>query len=124
MGIIKLLGSKGYDVRGMVKNLTAGDGEGGGTDIFSMLASIGTTLQEYGTSIEEVMLMASDSGLELTDILEVYQYLTSDPVPAGTKMHRVASESTKAATEPILIDYYQQYLTNWLKEETKNKLNR
>lgn len=124
MGIIKLLESKGYDVRGMVKNLTAGDGESGGTDIFSMLASIGTTLQEYGTSIEEVMLMASDSGLELTDILEVYQYLTSDPVPAGTKMHRVASESTKAATEPILIDYYQQYLTNWLKEETKNKLNR
>jgi hypothetical protein len=120
MGIIKLLESKGYDVRGMVKKLTEGSGEGG-TDFFSMLSSITQTLEEYGTSLEEVMLIASDSGVEISDILEVYQYLTADPDPAEAKTRRVATESDALATEPMMIDYYQQYLTNWLNEETKDK---
>lgn len=120
MGIIKLLESKGYDVRGMVKKLS-GEGEEGSTDFFGMLSSISQTLEKYGTSLEEVMLIASDSGVEISDILAVYQYLTADPDPAEAKTRRVASASDTLVAEPMMIDYYQQYLTNWLNEETKDK---
>ena len=120
MGIIKLLESKGYDVRGMVKKLS-GEGEEGSTDFFGMLSSISQTLEKYGTSLEEVMLIASDSGVEISDILAVYQYLTADPDPAEAKTRRVASASDTLVAGPMMIDYYQQYLTNWLNEETKDK---
>lgn len=122
MGILKLLESKGYDVRGTVKKLTQGDGSaGGGTDFFSMLATINETLTKYGTNLEEVLQIVSDCGVELNDILAVYQYLNTDPDPAAeSKIRRIASDSEEPVAEPMLIDYYQQYLKNWVIEKTKN----
>ena len=119
MGIIHLLESKGVDVRGTVKKLMEGDGsEGDSGNIFSLIASLNETLDKYGTTLEEVMLMADDSGVGLDDIVEVYIYLTSEPDSDEAKARRVASESEETIPVTMLIDFYQQYLTNWVNQET------
>ena len=122
MGIIHLLESKGVDVRGTVKKLMEGDGsEGDSGNIFSLIASLNETLEKYGTTLEEVMLMADDSGVGLDDIVEVYIYLTLEPDSDEAKARQVASESEETIPVTMLIDFYQQYLTNWVNQETNGK---
>ena len=67
------------------------------------------------------MLMADDSGVGLDDIVEVYIYLTLEPDSDEAKARRVASESEETIPVTMLIDFYQQYLTNWVNQETNGK---
>lgn len=75
MGIIKLLESKGYDVKGIVKKLSDG---GGGGSIFEVLIKLNETLKNIGTSAEEVLQILDDSGVTLSDIIAAYTYLTTE----------------------------------------------
>ena len=121
MGIIHKLEEKGYDVRGAVQKLTNG-GTGGG--FFDVLAKIENTLNNLGTNTSEVLQMADDSGLELIDLLMLYQYLTTPPDDSESANQGIFDEDEtvvrKIETEPYLTDYYQQYLNNWLKENNVN----
>lgn len=116
MGIIRTLEEKGIDVRTIVKSLSAGDGESGGTDFFSFLAQLDETLSQYGTSTSEVLQIALDSGLEFTDIMELYQYFNQEPT--GARKFQV--RSARALNETCLMGYYERYLYQWLKENNVN----
>lgn len=119
MGIIKLLESKGYDVKGIVKKLS---GEGGGGSIFEVLIKLNETLKNIGTSAEEVLQILDDSGVTLSDIIAAYTYLTTeDPKTEARSFEATAGVSDSAAEkqqtiEPLVIDYYQQSLYKWLKD--------
>ena len=76
MGIIKKLEEKGYDVRGAVQKLTNG---GTGGSFVDVLAKIENTLNNLGTNTTEVLQIADDSGLEILDLIQLYQYLTTPP---------------------------------------------
>jgi hypothetical protein len=121
MGIIHKLEAKGFDVRGAVQKVTEG---GSGGSFFEVLANIEKTLNSVGTTTAEVLQMASDSGLELTDLLQIYSYLTTPATPAASANKGIFEgaevEKRQIEVEPYLIDYYQGYLTNWLEENHVN----
>lgn len=122
MGIIHKLEDKGFDVKGAVQNLTNG---GTGGSFFDVLAKIENTLNNLGTNTTEVLQIADDSGLELTDLLQIYMYLTT---PAESESDGSASAANQgifdesdadarlSKAEPYLTDYYQRSLYDWLKE--------
>ena len=89
-----------------------------------LLANIEKTLNSLGTNTTEVLQMASDSGLEITDLLQIYSYLTTPATPAASANKGIFEgaeiEKRQIEVEPYLIDYYQGYLTNWLKENHVN----
>ena len=120
MGIIHKLEEKGYDVRGAVQKLTNG---GTGGSFFDVLAKIENTLNNLGTNTTEVLQIADDSGLEILDLLMLYQYLTT-PVESESANQAVFDEAETVVrqpeTEADLTDYYQQSLQNWLKENNVN----
>lgn len=119
MGIIRTLEEKGIDVKGIVQNLSSG---GTGGSIFDVLASIQETLNSIGSSTEEVLQMADDSGLSIMDILEIYMYLTTPDQKAAEapEQRRIAKRTTDGtsleANEAWLTGYYNQQLLKWLKE--------
>jgi hypothetical protein len=125
MGIVKLLEEKGFDLQNAIASLTGGSvGGDGSMDFFSLMATLNQfneQLQELGTDLGEVIQVASDCGLELTDIMEIINYLNSKNeeseesgdtanVPAMRKMHPMED------MEPLVGDYYYNFLLNWLKE--------
>ena len=120
MGIIHKLEEKGYDVRGAVQKLTNG---GTGGSFFDVLAKIENTLNNLGTNTTEVLQIADDSGLEILDLLMLYQYLTT-PVESESANQAVFDDAgtvvRQPETEAYLTDYYQQSLQNWLKENNVN----
>lgn len=120
MGIIHKLEEKGYDVRGAVQKLTNG---GTGGSFFDVLAKIENTLNNLGTNTTEVLQIADDSGLEILDLLMLYQYLTT-PVESESANQAVFDDAETVVrqpeTEAYLTDYYQQSLQNWLKENNVN----
>ena len=122
MGIIKLLESKGYDVKGAVKKLTSGDGSssGGIGGIFNMLIKLEETLKEIGTSTSEVLQILEDSGVTMTDIIEVYMYLTTEDASSARQFDETVNNERVTTDEPFLSGYYEQYLMNWLKENHVN----
>ena len=120
MGIIQKLEEKGYDVRGAVQKLTNG---GTGGSFFDVLAKIENTLNNLGTNTTEVLQIADDSGLEILDLIQLYQYLTTPPDAESANQGFFDEAETvvrKSETEPCLTDYYQQYLYNWLQENNVN----
>lgn len=120
MGIVHLLEEKGIDVRALYKRLTSsgeeGGESGGGLDFFSMLAQLEETLNNFGTDTTEVLQMLSDSGIELTDLLQLFTYLNSEPAAART----LSAKDIREASEACIVGYYERRLTNWLKENNVN----
>lgn len=126
MGIIHKLEAKGYDVKGAVQKLTNG---GTGGSFFDVLAKLEDTLNNLGTNTAEVLQIADDSGLEITDLLQLYMYLTTpdesnsdDSTSAANQgiFDEAETAARLAEAEPCLTDYYQQRLHNWLKENNVN----
>lgn len=122
MGIIRLLESKGFDVKGIVKKLASQSGANASAGgLFGMLAQIEKTLNGMGTSTAEVLQLLNDSGVEIQDILEVYTYLSSESsAPALITDGDVTQVAQPADIEPLLTDYYQQTLMKWLKDNNVN----
>jgi hypothetical protein len=126
MGIVHLLESKGIDVRALVKSLTnkgeggeGGEGGGGGgLDFFSTLAKIEETLNKYGTSTGEMLQMLSDSGVEITDLLQLFAYLNSSEDSSEARV--LGGASVRKASEDCIIGYYERRLNNWLRENNVN----
>ena len=121
MGIIQLLEEKGIDVAGAYSSLTGSDG-GGGMDFFSLITTLNKyneRLEEYGTSLTEILQIADDSGLSLTDIMQIINYLNSkaeesNPDEAACRaMHRQVNEQ-------FVGDYYYNSMLDWLKENNVN----
>ena len=121
MGIIRLLESKGFDVKSAVNSLLASGGDSEEeTDFFTLLLQWDEKLQQMGTSLTEVMQVLSDSGVDLDDILEVYNYLTENEETSDSSApHRAASEPEQSL-EPFLTNFYQQSLMKWLRENNVN----
>lgn len=112
MGIIRLLESKGINVREVVKQLTSSGNSSASSDIFSFLAQMEKTLNNMGTNTAEVLTILQDSGVEFTDILEIYTYLTTEPTTVNPDVSMPKHAPT--ILEPCLISYYQQQLIDWL----------
>ena len=121
MDIIHLLESKGIDVRTLVKSLT-NNGEGGegdgGLDFFSTLAKLEETLNKYGTNTGEMLQMLSDSGVELTDLLELFAYLNTSEDSSEARV--MDDTSVRKASEDCIIGFYERRLNNWLRENNVN----
>ena len=121
MGIIHLLEEKGIDVKGTVQQLMASD-EGSGASsggFFSFMLSVEEKLKSIGTSTAEVLQILLDSGIEMSDILEAYDYFTSEASEVKTATGD-ADQKTAQAMEPFLTDYYQHSLLKWLRENNVN----
>lgn len=118
MGIVKKLEEKGIDVGKALGSLTGGDGEGG-MDFFSLMTTLNKydqMLQEHGTSLGEVMLIADDSGISLSDIMEIVSYLNSKST-TDTPTDVAASRSMRQKVDRNLVgDYYYNSLLDWLRE--------
>ena len=116
MGIIRLMESKGIDVKEAVKQFTsqAGDNASSG-GFFGLLTQLESTLNSFGTSTTELLQLLSDSGVEMLDILEAYNYLTTE-TPATARNAADDDATRQTSIEPLLTDYYQQTLMKWLKE--------
>lgn len=117
MELVKTLDEK-YNLKAMIKERTA---EGGSTDIFSLLAQITKTvdgyLEPYELEFGDLLVMADDSGLSLTDIFDIYTYLTApEEETNNVKSFNTGEKSATVGTpqmSPFLTDYYINYLTNW-----------
>ena len=126
MQIIKKLEAAGIDVKGIVQERIASAGEGSGSGIFELLASLDEKLKPLNLTTEEVLLMADDSGLSLEEIIEIYMYLTTEEAE-GRAETPVLTEPSEAKAQmekrplPGTPDYYLFFLENWLKEGTKGK---
>lgn len=120
MGLVKMLDEK-YDLRTLIKERMA---DGGSTDIFSLLMKIMNTvngyLEPYELEFNDLMTMADASGLSLNDIIEIYNYLTTEPDPQ-TARQRAATRvnADEPLMTPFLTDYYVDYLNKWYTNKTK-----
>ncbi len=127
MGIIKTLEKKGIDVAGIYKALTTGDGKSGsGIDFFSLMTKLNdlnATLKNWGTDISEVLAIADDCGLSITDIMEIVQYLNAQlEEREKTNEENAASaramigKMAKTQQLPGVTDTYYNILLDWLDE--------
>ena len=119
MGIIRLLEEKGIDVAQAFNSLTGGDGSGGGMDFGSLLSTLtkyDEMLQEYGTNLGEVMLIADDSGLSMADIMEIINYLNSKTAEQAAGDAAASRAMRQKANEQLVGDYFYNNLLDWLKE--------
>lgn len=119
MSIIKLLEEKGIDVAQAFSALTGGDGSSGDLDFYSLLAMMtkfDATLQEYGTSLGEIMLIADDSGLSLIDMMEIVNYLNSKSAEQAAGSAADSRAMREKADEQFVGDYFYNSLLDWLRE--------
>ena len=79
MGIVKKLENEGYDLSSMLDNLTGGRLPERVNVITLALAltTLNEPLLEWGTNVKELTQIASDSGLELSDMVTIINYLQS-----------------------------------------------
>ena len=77
MGVVKKLEDNGYDLSKMLDDLTGGRLPDRVNVITLALAltTLNEPLQEWGTNAKEVTQIASDSGLELNDMVKIINYL-------------------------------------------------
>ena len=73
-------------------------------------------LQEYGTSLGEVMLIADDSGLSMLDIMEIINYLNSKTAEQAAGDGAASRAMRQKANEQLVGDYFYYNLLDWLKE--------
>ena len=119
MGIIKLLEEKGIDVAQAFNSLIGGDDSGGDVDFYSLLATLNKydeTLQEYGTSLGEILVIADDSGLSLIDMMEIVNYLNSKSAEQAAGSAAASRAMRKKADEQLVGDYFYNSLLDWLRE--------
>ena len=129
MKIIKTLESWGLDLRKIIKDNSApslgiilqegiadGSIDPNGSinqlmahrraDIFEIIENISNTLAKLDLTITDVLEMLQDSGITAENILEVYEYLTSNPESEATLQQNIEA--------PIyLLRSYEQQLANW-----------
>ena len=129
MKIIKTLESWGLDLRKIIKDNSApslgiilqegiadGSIDPNGSinqlmahrraDIFEIIEKISNTLAKLDLTITDVLEMLQDSGITAENILEVYEYLTSNPESEATLQQNIEA--------PIyLLRSYEQQLANW-----------
>lgn len=115
--IVKTLDEK-YDLRALINGNT--DTNRGSTDFISVLANIIKTvdvyMEPYDLSFTDLLTMADDSGLSMTDIYDIYTYLTTDKASAnksGFSNEAAPAVGSEALKMPFLTDYYINYLNNW-----------
>lgn len=119
MGIIKLLEEKGIDVAQVFNSLIGSDDSGGDVDFYSLLATLNKydeTLQEYGTSLGEILVIADDSGLSLIDIMEIVSYLNSKNAERAAGGAATSRAGAQKADEQLVGDYFYNSLLDWLRE--------
>lgn len=123
--IVKALDQK-FNVKDLIqKAMTDGNNSG---DIFNLIARlIGITtateslLDLSDLTMADLMIMADDSGVSVIELLQIVSYLNFDA--AATNATDSNNEANPASDEeilktPFLVDYYINYLNDWLKRKT------
>lgn len=113
MGLVKLLEQKGYDLKSMLKD--SGSGAGGIMAIMAMMSTLDEYLEPFDINTVELLQMADDSGLTLTDILEIYAYLTADNVRTASSRKALQDQDADGIM-PVVTDFYMKRLEQWLRE--------
>ena len=118
MGIIKLLEEKGINVAQALGSLTGGGGSGemDFSSLIQTLSKYDEMLQEQGTNLGEVMLIADDSGLSMSDIMEIISYLNSKTAEQATSNAAASRTMRQKTNEQFVGDYFYHNLIDWLKK--------
>lgn len=108
--VVKTLEGWGIDLRKLIKG--SGDGDGSGSDIFSIYTKIENMLKNVDLTFSDFIEMITDSGITADDLIEVITYLTTNPEAAA----RALDVSTYDETAPAfyLLRQYEQTLATWL----------
>lgn len=101
--VIKLLESWGIDLRHLLK----GDDSGG--SFFDLLQKLSENLAKVDLTLSDAFEMLADSGISYTDLMEAYEYLTSDAAEA-----RVAAAEENTEAPFYLLRLYEKTLVSWL----------
>lgn len=115
--LVKTLDKK-YNLKALIKERM---GDDGGGDIFSLIANImGTVngyLEPYELKFDDLVIMADDSGLSFTDIIDIYTYLTTENTASSrASANQEATAVDEPLATPFLTDYYFNYLYDWYKK--------
>jgi len=102
MKAVKMLESLGVDLR-QIKG-----GGGGGGSFWDFITELAKTLAKVDLTIADLYEMLDDSGISITDVMEVYAYLSS------TKAESVLQSAENNIEAPIyLMRQYEQALATW-----------
>ena len=118
MGIIKLLEEKGFDFSSIVDRL---DSEKH-IDLLGLIVALkelNRTFEKWGTDSNELKQIAEDSGLELSEIVKIINYLKDKKVnDDNAQASRGQDYHSQKQEEPeiFLCNYYYNYLHNWLRD--------
>ena len=118
MGIIKLLEEKGYDFSGIVDQIGIEDH----IDLLSLLVALNVlnkTFEEWGTNSNELVQIAEDSGLELSEMVKIINYLkdiTAKDDNAQTSRSHTNRSRIQEESEVLICDHFYNYLYNWLQD--------
>ena len=120
MKVIKTLEGWGIDLRKIIKDATSGDGSGSGQapDFFSILTKVNNALEKVGLDLAALYEMLDDSGISITDLMAVYNYLTTAPSGAKGEVATVDEAYNTIMTRELdgpayLLRQYQTILANW-----------
>ena len=119
MGIIQLLEEKGIDVAKVFSQLTGSDASGGSMDFFSLMATLAKydeALKEMGTSMEELIRIADDSGLSIADIIQIITYLNSKKDEQEQTDAATSRAMRQEASVQLVGDFFYNKLLDWLND--------
>ena len=115
---IKLLEEKGYDFSGIVDQIGIEDH----IDLLSLLVALNVlnkTFEEWGTNSNELVQIAEDSGLELSEMVKIINYLkdiTAKDDNAQTSRSHTNRSRIQEESEVLICDHFYNYLYNWLQD--------
>lgn len=119
MGIVKLLEEKGFDFSSIVNRIGSDSGQIDILGLLYELNELNQSLKEWGTDSNELMQIAEDSGLELSELVKIINYLKKNTANGddaqASRSHRNRSMQ-KEVPEVLVCDYFYNYLYNWLRE--------
>lgn len=119
MKVIKLLESLGIDLRKLGGgSQTGGEGTGGspttGSNPLDVFSKFSDTLAKVDLTPSDLFEMITDSGVTLTDIVEVIGYFTQKP--ESSARGTAPSLEEQAASPLNLLRLYEQTLDGWFKQ--------
>ncbi len=118
MKAIKLLESKGIDIRKLVSLLKKSNEQDSkarqteqAADLFNAIKQISESLEKAGLTLTDFYEMLTDAGITTDDLKEVINYLNDTPQAARATMDE-PDDNMQSPME--LMEYYQQILADWL----------
>jgi len=108
MKVLRFLESKGIDLRRVVKAMQ-GAKKAGAPSFSEVLNEVSEQLKIINLTLTDLQEMLDDAGITSDDLIEVYNYLTTDPNAARS----ITPDGNMESIADLLL-YYEQILAAWL----------